>query len=148
MAQVIDVKDVKSSVDGDGEENRRELSAYAKSQPEQRAGCLSKLLFAWLNPLLERGSKAPLKQEDIPLYPTTDDAYECYKKFDRLYQDAVTPEKLAEIKKKEDGKRPFGQIVRATTQFVGCRFFYATGLYQLIVVSFSPPILLNMLTQP
>merc|ERR1719399_1023228 len=140
MAQVIDVKDVKSSVKGG--ENSKELSAYAKSEPEQRAGCLSKLLFAWLNPLLERGSKAPLKQEDIPLYPTTDDAYECYKKFDRLYQDAVTPEKLAEIKKKEDGKRPFGQIVRATTQFVGCRFFYATGLYLLYTVfSFSPPIL-------
>ena len=114
MAQVIDVKDVKSSVDGDGEENRRELSAYAKSQPEQRAGCLSKLLFAWLESAVgERGSKAPLKQEDIPLYPATDDAYECYKKFDRLYQDAVTPEKLAEIKKRKTGSarsdKLFGQ---------------------------------------
>ena len=110
-------------------------STDARSIPEQRASCCSIMVFSWLNPLLRKGSLQPLTQNDIPSYPQDDDAYECYKRFEKLYQDAITPEKLQEIKKKPDGKRPFGQILSATVKFVGFRFVYATMLY-LIFTTF------------
>lgn len=40
--------------------------------PEWSAGMFSQLTFAWLNPLMKQGYKAPLQDKDIWALPPTD----------------------------------------------------------------------------
>ena len=48
---------------------KREKAITRRDGPpsyEEQAGWFSKILFTWLNPLLEKGYKKALNQEDLP----------------------------------------------------------------------------------
>ncbi|KAK9145296.1 hypothetical protein Sjap_005199 [Stephania japonica] len=49
--------------------------------PFDKAGCLSKISFWWLNPLMRKGSKKILESEDLPQLRDKDRAETCYRKF-------------------------------------------------------------------
>ena len=108
MAQVIDVKDVKSSVKG-GKIPR--VERIRKIRAGARMRCPSSFLVG--SAVGERG-QSTVEAEDIPLY-RADDA-RMLQKVRRLYQNTVFRKNLKRLKKEDEA--PFGQIVRAT-EFVG-----------------------------
>ncbi|KAL8138894.1 hypothetical protein V2J09_004895 [Rumex salicifolius] len=61
------------------------------STPLGRAGLLNKLTFWWLNPLMIKGKKKPLDDDDIPRLRKQDRAQTCYTEFMELHLQKNNP---------------------------------------------------------
>ncbi|KAJ8773220.1 hypothetical protein K2173_028397 [Erythroxylum novogranatense] len=58
-----------------------EIDSTCQVTPFARAGCLSKMSFWWLNPLMKKGSQQALDDQDIPKLSLEDQAETCYLQF-------------------------------------------------------------------
>ncbi|GMN31749.1 hypothetical protein TIFTF001_003387 [Ficus carica] len=58
-----------------------EMSSGEKMTPFAGSGCLSTMSFWWLNPLMKKGKKKVLQEEDIPRLREQDRARTLYEKF-------------------------------------------------------------------
>lgn len=105
------------------------------AHPELDSRLLRRLSFGWVDPLLERGSKDALLDEDlIPLAPC-DQAEQCHGTFDRAW---------AETSSSRDEDQPGAHVLRALWRGFG-RQFAMTGLLKLLndCLQFAGPMLLR-----
>jgi hypothetical protein len=108
--------------------------------PEETAGPVSRLLFTWIDPLIQIGMRKPLVHEDLWDIHKDDEAEAVATRFDAAYKGTVTTS--------GPNPHPKGDLLLAMWRAFGSPFSYA-GLLKLLhdCLMLMGPILLRRLLQ-
>ncbi|CAI7761253.1 unnamed protein product [Closterium sp. NIES-53] len=117
----------KAHRDHEEEEEEEELVVIS---PEAKANPFSKLIFWWLNPLMNAGYRKPLEQADLPPLPPCDDAKAVSVKFAHVWAQEVQKDKPSLTRALFRCFR-YRLIIGALVQFVN------------VLLQATPPIFLN-----
>ncbi|GJP77074.1 hypothetical protein CLOP_g7507 [Closterium sp. NIES-67] len=115
------------SEEGEEEEEEEE---HVEVSPEAKANPLSKLIFWWLNPLMNAGYRKPLEQADLPPLPPCDDAKAVSVKFAHVWAEEIHKDKPSLTRALFRCFR-YRLIIGALVQFVN------------VLLQATPPIFLN-----
>lgn len=107
---------------------------HSKASPETRAGCISRLLFSWVRPLLSLGYARPLEFPDL---------FEIPKMLETLETERMFSNYWIEERERHKQQKP-ASLIRACWKWVKCTLI-TTGVVKLIydTLIFSGALLLN-----
>ncbi|CAI5942587.1 unnamed protein product [Closterium sp. NIES-65] len=111
-------------------EEEGEEEEHVQVSPEAKANPFSKLIFWWLNPLMNAGYRKPLEQADLPPLPPCDDAKAVSIKFAHVWAQEVRKDKPSLTRALFRCFR-YRLIIGALVQFVN------------VLLQATPPIFLN-----
>lgn len=87
------------------------MSSNGRITQFAEAGILHKVSFSWLDPLLKKGKKKTLEDEDVPVLRPQDRAETCYS----LFKDQLSKHERNKICGQSSILRPFsGKMLRIT----------------------------------
>ncbi|CAI5463391.1 unnamed protein product [Closterium sp. Yama58-4] len=113
-----------------GGEEEEEEEEHVEVSPEATANPISKLIFWWLNPLMNEGYRKPLEQADLPPLPPCDDAKAVSVKFAHVWEQELHKDKPSLTRALFRCFR-YRLIIGALVQFVN------------VLLQATPPIFLN-----
>ncbi|VFQ58770.1 unnamed protein product, partial [Cuscuta campestris] len=111
-----------------------ELPEAEQICPERHTNILSKITFAWMNPLMQLGYKRPLTERDVWKLDTWDRTETLYDQFQKCWA--------------EESRKPRPWLLRALNRSLGGRFWWG-GFWKVFndLSQFVGPLVLNQLLQ-
>ncbi|VFQ97027.1 unnamed protein product [Cuscuta campestris] len=111
-----------------------ELPEAEQICPERHSNILSKITFAWMNPLMQLGYKRPLTERDVWKLDTWDRTETLYDQFQKCWA--------------EEFRKPQPWLLRALNRSLGGRFWWG-GFWKVFndLSQFVGPLVLNQLLQ-
>jgi len=122
---------VEDQMDGVGYEP---LAGEREVCPERKASIFSFLLFGWMTPLMDLGSRRPLNDKDIWLLDNWDTTEQLYSNFEKAWN--------------EERAKPSPWLLRSLNKALGARFWLG-GLYKIgnDASQFVGPVFLSLLLE-